>query len=72
MEKDLKTNPEYIFEKRNEYNRAYYALMSQDKAWRDERNKKQRAYSKQWRKQKANDKLQKKTEELKNKLIQLI
>jgi hypothetical protein len=69
MEKDLKTNPEYIFEKRNEYNRAYYALMSQDKAWRDARNKKQRAYSKQWRKQKEIDKLKKKTDELKKTLI---
>ena len=68
-ENKLKTNPEYI-KKRNDYNNAYYALMSQDKEWRDKRNKIQRTYSKEWRKRKQNEKLKNKIEQFKNELNQ--
>jgi hypothetical protein len=68
-ETKLKTNPEYV-KRRNDYNNAYYALMSQDKEWRDKRNKIQRTYSKEWRKRKQNEKLKNKIEQFKNELNQ--
>ena len=65
----LKTNPEYV-KKRNAYNNAYYALMSQNKEWLNARNNKQKKYGKQWRKRKENQKLQQKIDKLKNELNQ--
>jgi len=67
-ETKLKTNPEYVA-KRNEYNNAYYATMSQDKEWRYKRNKTQRRYSKEWRKRKQDEKLKNKIEQFKNELV---
>ena len=68
-ETKLKTNHEYV-KRRNDYNTAYYALMSQNKEWRDKRNKIQRTYSKEWRKRKQNEKLKNKIEQFKNELNQ--
>jgi hypothetical protein len=63
----IKNDPEYVA-KRNEYSNAYYALMSQDREWMDARNKKQRAYSKEWRADKKIAKLEKRIEEFKKQL----
>lgn len=67
--KKMETDPNYVAQ-RNQYNNKYYEIMSQDRAWMDTHNKRQRKYSKEWRNNKKLKLLEQKIEQLKKELAQ--
>lgn len=67
--KKKETDPNYVA-KREQYNTEYYAVMSQDRAWMDARNKRQRKYHKEWREDRKLKILEQKIEQLKKELAE--